>query len=83
MLDGSRQMKKPKRKRSGPGESDRRVWQKHGHLHRSNGPAVEWDSGTKSWWLHGQRHRVGGPAIEYRSPTGGNTLEWYIRGTIR
>lgn len=34
-------------------------------LHREDGPAVEWKSGTKEWWVNGRLHRINGPAIEY------------------
>jgi hypothetical protein len=45
-------------------------------LHRENGPAVEWDSGSKSWYLNGQLHRVDGPAIEYAD----GEKWWYVNG---
>lgn len=47
-------------------------------LHREEGPAVEYPSGTKVWYLNGQPHRVGGPAAEY--PDG--TKYWYLNGQI-
>lgn len=34
-------------------------------LHRENGPACEYTSGTKIWYLNGQCHRQDGAAIEY------------------
>ena len=33
--------------------------------HRLDGPAREWNDGTKSWWQNGVLHRIDGPAIEY------------------
>ena len=47
-----------------------------GELHRDDGPAVEWASGTESWYQNGLRHRVEGPAVEY--PDGGKA--WFING---
>ena len=32
-------------------------------LHRIDGPAVEFASGTKNWFQNGMRHRVDGPAV--------------------
>ena len=36
----------------------------YGHLHRTDGPAVEYVSGHKEWWVHGVPHRIDGPAVE-------------------
>ena len=36
-------------------------------LHREDGPAVEWDSGSKQWWVDGKLHRTDGPAVEHAS----------------
>jgi hypothetical protein len=36
-----------------------------GKLHRLDGPAVEWNSGSKFWYINGNRHRLDGPAVEY------------------
>ncbi len=46
---------------------------KDGNLHREDGPACEYDDGTKSWYLNGDRHREDGPAIEW----GNGHREWY------
>ncbi len=27
---------------------------KLGHLHREDGPALEWSSGDRSWWINGK-----------------------------
>ena len=37
----------------------------HGHLHRSDGPAIQCrgHNGTKEWWIRGFRHRDDGPAV--------------------
>ncbi len=47
-----------------------------GLLHRTDGPAIEWVSGTKSWWVNGLRHRTDAPAIEYSN----GMREWWING---
>jgi hypothetical protein len=45
-----------------------------GHLHRLDGPAIEFVDGTREWWIEGKKHREDGPAIE--RPNG--TKCWYI-----
>ena len=47
-----------------------------GKLHREDGPAIEWKSGTKEWRINGKLHRIDGPAIEYSD---GSKI-WYING---
>jgi len=51
-------------------------WYQKGKLHRLDGPAVEYASGTKCWYQKGKYHRLDGPAIEYAS----GTKSWYIEG---
>ena len=51
-------------------------WWSRGKLHREDGPAVEWNDGTKAWYRNGHRHREDGPAIEYSN---GDT-SWYLNG---
>jgi len=41
-----------------------KYWHQNGHLHRTDGPAVEDADGSKYWYQNGQRHRTDGPAIE-------------------
>lgn len=36
-----------------------------GHLHREDGPAVEYADGSQSWYLYGELHRTDGPALVY------------------
>ncbi len=43
-------------------------------LHRLDGPAIEWNDGSKEWWINNERHREDGPAVEY---TGGYK-EWFL-----
>ena len=40
-----------------------------GQLHRLDGPAREFNSGTKQWWINGLLHREDGPAVEYINGT--------------
>jgi hypothetical protein len=47
-------------------------------LHRIDGPAKEWNDGTKCWFQNGKRHRIDGPAIEY--PDG--EKHWYQNGLL-
>jgi len=44
--------------------------------HREDGPAVEWDDGSKSWYLNDKYHREDGPAFE--GPRG--SKYWYLNG---
>ena len=39
-------------------------WYKDDVLHREDGPAVEYASGTKMWFIYGVYHREDGPAVE-------------------
>ena len=43
-------------------------------LHRLNGPAIEYEDGTKCWYVDGKLHRTDGPAVEW--PDG--MKYWYI-----
>jgi len=68
-----------------------RIWTKDGYqdlikhewlnidnntLHRLDGPAIEYDDGTKKWMVDGKLHRLDGPAIEYNN----GTKKWWIGG---
>ena len=55
----------------------RRYYNDAGLLHRDDGPAVVWRSGSVQWWLNGQLHRDVGPAIEY---VDGSSKEWWLHG---
>ena len=49
-----------------------------GQVHRTHGPAIVWQDGTKCWYLDGKLHRSDGPAIVYQ-----NAVEsWYLNGTF-
>jgi hypothetical protein len=47
-----------------------------GQLHRTDGPAVEWNNGDKWWFINGELHREDGPAIECSD----GSKEWYLNG---
>lgn len=47
-----------------------------GQLHRVDGPAIEWDSGTVEWYLDDRLHRVDGPAIIRAD----GSQEWWVNG---
>ena len=47
-----------------------------GDLHRVDGPAVDWASGSKEWHRDGKRHREDGPAVEGAD----GSKEWYVDG---
>jgi hypothetical protein len=47
-----------------------------GELHRTDGPAIEYKSGTKQWYINGKLHRTDGPAIEWEE----GDKEWWFNG---
>ena len=47
-----------------------------GELHRDNGPAVEYKSGSRAWFQNGKLHRLAGPAIIWYS----GELEYWLDG---
>ena len=49
-----------------------------GQLHRVDGPAIEWEDGSREWWLHGRLHRVDGPAYEGAD----GSRSWYRHGKL-
>ena len=53
-----------------------KVWWVNEKLHRTDGPAIEYDNGYKAWYLNGKRHRIDGPAIEYAD----GSKEWWVNG---
>ena len=53
-----------------------RWYNQAGELHRENGPALEFENGSKSWWKHGKRHREDGPAVEWAD----GDKEWWLNG---
>ena len=55
-----------------------KAWHLNGKLHREDGPAMEYEDGTKAWYINGKRHREDGPALEY---TNGDKY-WYINDKL-
>jgi hypothetical protein len=47
-----------------------------GHLHRLDGPAIEYANGSKEWIIESKHHRLDGPAVEWRN----GYKEWYYKG---
>jgi hypothetical protein len=47
-------------------------------FHRTDGPAVEWDDGSKIWYVDGKLHRLDGPACEYAD----GDKEWFFDGKL-
>ena len=47
-----------------------------GHLHRTDGPAIEYPNGAKFWVQNNLLHRTDGPAVEYFN----GELQWWIHG---
>jgi len=45
-------------------------------LHRLDGPAIIFSSGTKKWWVNGKKHRLDGPAVT----TNLGTKQWWVNG---
>ena len=57
-------------------ENGKRCWKnEYGELHREDGPACEYNEGSKCWYLNGERHRVDGPAIEWSD----GSKEWWLK----
>ena len=46
--------------------------------HREDGPAVEYENGTKYYYINGKLHRENGPAVEFAN--GGK--EYYINNKL-
>lgn len=45
-------------------------------IHSEDGPALEFDDGTKCWYIEGKLHRTDGPAMQFAN---GNK-EYYLYG---
>lgn len=48
-------------------------------IHRNDGPAIEYSSGSKEWWVDGVMHREDGPAAILVSKP---RKEWWINGKL-
>ncbi len=47
-----------------------------GELHRTDGPAIEDEDGSRAWFIHGKRHRTDGPATEWAN----GYRAWWLNG---
>ena len=47
-------------------------------LHREDGPAAEYASGSKEWFINGKLHREDGPAAEWAD----GSKEWRLNGKL-
>ena len=56
----------------------RRYYNAAGQLHREDGPAIVFSSGSREWYRNGLQHREDGPATVWSD--GGK--EWYINGQL-
>lgn len=55
-------------------ENGNKVWiNEKNKIHREDGPALEFASGSWEWLLNGKRHRVCGPSINWRG-----RYQWYV-----
>ncbi len=59
--------------------TDGRGWPDHNRLHRTDGPAAIYASGTRLWYVNGQRHRTDGPAAIW----GDGYQEWWIGNQLQ
>ena len=48
-------------------------------IHRNDGPAIEYSSGSKEWWVDGVMHREDGPAVILVTKP---RKEWWINGNL-
>jgi len=46
--------------------------------HRTDGPAGEYATGSKSWYVNGKLHRLDGPAFEWAD----GSKSWYVNGIL-
>ena len=49
-----------------------------GQLHREDGPAVEYASGTKYWYQNNKKYREDGPAVEFV-----DVVKWWYKNGHR
>jgi len=42
-----------------------KYWYFNNHIHREDGPAIEYTNGDCEFWLYGLRHRLDGPAVDW------------------
>ena len=58
-------------------DGSRRYYNTNGQLHRMEGPAVEWEGGSR-WYQNGKLHRTDGPAVVYAN----GTRYWWQNGLL-
>ena len=51
---------------------------KAGKYHREDGPAIEYEDGSKVWRFNGELHREDGPASEWSD----GSKEWHLNGKL-
>ena len=57
--------------------SDKTEWfNKANQLHRLDGPARDYKSGSKVWYKNGEKHRLDGPAVDVLH----RRKQWWIEG---
>lgn len=54
----------------------KRWYNKSGLLHRIDGPAILFVSGSEIWYKNGKKHRIRGPAVTMHERGG----EWWVNG---
>ncbi len=59
-------------------QNDKIHYNDENQIHRDNGPAVEYEDGSKFWYQNGKNHRLDGPAIEWYD----GKKEYCINGKI-
>jgi hypothetical protein len=50
------------------------IWRGYEGYHRTDGPAIIWQSGRKDWRVNDKHHRTDGPAIEYAD----GRVRWFL-----
>ncbi len=45
-------------------------------LHRENGPAITWQSGSNKWYLNDELHQIDDPAVKHTN----GTKKWWLNG---
>ena len=66
-------------------ENDDKFWyNEKGQYHRDDGPAIEYQNGSKEYYQNGLLHREDGPAIEYGLAAGHGKLhkQWRLHGKL-
>lgn len=52
------------------------IWKINGKMHRTDGPALIREDGTRVWYIDGKLHRTDGPAVIWAD----GSKAWYIDG---